>query len=58
MKALQWLSDHMDMATEKQRAEVALLKARLGESDEEETIDDGLLDALTGRFSPVTSSFI
>ena len=48
MKALQWLSDHMDMATEKQRAEVALLKARLGESDEEETIDDGLLDALTG----------
>ena len=48
MKALQWLSDHMDMATEKQRVEVALLKARLGESDEEETINDGLLDALTG----------
>ena len=26
MKALQWLSDHMDLATDKQRAEIALLK--------------------------------
>ncbi len=38
MKALQWLSDHMDMATEKQRAEVALLKAKL---DMDETGEDG-----------------
>ena len=29
MKALQWLSDHMDLATEKQKAEIALLKAKV-----------------------------
>ncbi len=40
MKALQWLSDHMDMATEKQRAEVALLKAKLGDGSEEKMVDD------------------
>lgn len=28
MKALQWLSDHMNLATEKQKAEIALLKSR------------------------------
>ena len=28
MKALQWLTDHMNLATEKQRAEIALLKSR------------------------------
>lgn len=48
MKALQWLTDHMDLATEKQRAEIALLKAKVQTDDGEETIDDGFLDALNG----------
>lgn len=46
MKALQWLTDHMDLATEKQRAEIALLKAKVQTDDGEETVDDGFLDAL------------
>lgn len=48
MKALQWLTDHMDLATEKQRAEIALLKAKVQTDDGEETVDDGFLDALNG----------
>ena len=48
MKALQWLSDHMDLATEKQRAEIALLKAKVQTDDGEEAADDGFLDALNG----------
>ena len=48
MKALQWLTDHMDLATEKQRAEIALLKAKVQTDDGEESVDDGFLDALNG----------
>ena len=48
MKALQWLTDHMDLATEKQRAEVALLKAKVQTDDGEEIADDGFLEALNG----------
>lgn len=41
MKALQWISDHMDLATEKQRAEIALLKSRAdaGKDDRESKLD-------------------
>lgn len=41
MKALQWLSDHMGLATEKQRAEIALLKSRAdaGKDDRENKLD-------------------
>lgn len=46
MKALQWLSDHMDMATEKQKAEIALLRTKVQTDGEEEIEDDGFLDAL------------
>ena len=38
MKALQWLADHMDLATEEQRARIAALKAKAGEDGNEETI--------------------
>lgn len=48
MKALQWLTDHMDFATEKQKAEIALLKAKVQTDDGEEIADDGFLDALNG----------
>lgn len=41
MKALQWISDHMDLATEKQKAEVALLKSKAdaGKDDRENKLD-------------------
>ena len=41
MKALQWLSDHMDLATDKQKAEIALLKSRAdaGKGDRENKLD-------------------
>ena len=48
MKALQWLSDHMDLATEKQKAEIALLKAKIQTDDGDEVADDGFLEALNG----------
>lgn len=48
MKALQWLADHMDLATEKQKAEIVLLKAKVQTDDGEEIADDGFLDALNG----------
>lgn len=49
MKALQWLSDHMDMATEEQKARIAQIKAQTerlsaepadGEEDGVEIIND------------------
>ena len=48
MAALKWLSDHMDLATEKQRAEIELLKAKSEKEDSssEGMEDDGFLDAL------------
>lgn len=46
-KALQWLSDHMDLATEEQKARVAALKAKV-QDDGEEYQDDGFLEALKG----------
>ena len=48
LKALQWLSDHMDCATEKQRAEIELLRARAKTDDNMEFQDDGFIDALNG----------
>lgn len=48
MKALQWLSDHMNLATEKQKAEIALLKAQVQMDDGDEVADDGFLEALNG----------
>lgn len=55
MKALQWLSNHMDLATEKQKAEIEQIKAQTevlklktqGEG-EDDTADDGFIAALNG----------
>lgn len=52
MKALNWLSDHMDLATEKQKAEIAVLKAKM-QQDDEDVEDDGFLEALKGEVSEV-----
>lgn len=51
MKALQWLTDHMDLATDKQKAEIALLRAKVQTDDSEEIADDGFLEALNGTAS-------
>lgn len=48
MKALQWLTDHMNLATDKQKAEIALLRAKVQTDDSEEIADDGFLEALNG----------
>ena len=55
MKALQWLSDHMDLGTEEQKAKIAQIKAQTeitklkAQMDEGEKIeDDGFLEALKG----------
>lgn len=37
MKALQWLSDHMDLATAEQRARIAVLKAQIDTEDDEQS---------------------
>lgn len=47
-KALQWLTDHMDLATEEQRAKISLLRAKAQNDEEEEIADDGFLEALNG----------
>jgi phage terminase small subunit len=55
MKALDWLTNHMDMATEEQRARIDALRAKAqqaaGGSDEEN--DDGFIDALSGKVDEV-----
>lgn len=49
MKALQWLTDHMDLATDKQKAEIAVLKAKVQTPDDDATKDDGFAEALNGH---------
>ena len=53
MKALDWLANHMDLATEEQRARIEQIKAQthrltIDEEEQEETVDDGFLKALEG----------
>lgn len=55
MKALQWLSDHMNMATEEQKARVEQIRAqteavklKTQTDDHDEVEDDGFLEALKG----------
>ena len=45
MKALEWLGDHMDLATEEQKARIAVLKAKSATSDPVE-VDNSYVDAL------------
>lgn len=51
MKALQWLSDHMDLATEEQRARIGALKAR-AKVDDQVSVEDKvakLFEAIGGE---------
>lgn len=42
MKALQWLSDHMDMATEEQKARIELIKAQANKANENDVPKGGI----------------
>ena len=53
MKALQWLTDHMDMATEEQKARIAVLKAKAQLDDSGQVEDDGFLEALSGKVDDI-----
>ena len=48
MKALNWLAEHMNMATEEQKVRIASMKAKAQLNDEDEIADDGFLEALNG----------
>lgn len=56
MKALNWISEHMDMATEEQKARIEQIRAKtiaLTGGKEEETEDDGFLEALKGTVNKI-----
>ena len=51
MKALQWLSDHMDLATEEQKARIGVLKAK-AKVDDQISVEDKvakLFEAIGGE---------
>lgn len=53
-KALDWLSKHMNLATEEQSAKIDLIKAqtqKITGDENAETVDDGFLDALNDSAS-------
>lgn len=55
-KALAWLADHMDMATEEQKARIDHIKAATakirGDDSDDGHEDDGFLEALKGEVEP------
>lgn len=46
MKALQWISDHMDLATEEQRARIAVMQSKIVPKDENEKSVQDWKDAI------------
>ena len=52
MKAIEWLANHMDLASEEQRAKIENLKASTvkikGEDSDDKNADSGFLDAMKG----------
>lgn len=54
MRALQWLTDHMDLATEKQKAEITLLKSRAdANKDDRENMLDKVFEQLESALKDV-----
>lgn len=53
MKALEWLSNHMDMATEEQKAKIAALRAKTQIDEDESVEDDGFIEALEGKVDEI-----
>ena len=56
MKAIDWLADHMDIATAEQKAKIEQISAKtafMSGTSEEETEDDGFIEALKGEVADV-----
>lgn len=56
MKAIDWLADHMDIATAEQKAKIEQIRAKIAimsGTSEEETEDDGFIEALKGEVADV-----
>lgn len=56
MKAIDWLADHMDIATVEQKAKIEQIRAKtaiMSGTSEEETEDDGFIEALKGEVADV-----
>lgn len=56
MKAIDWLADHMDIATTEQKAKIEQIRAKtaiMSGTAEEETEDDGFIDALKAEVADV-----
>lgn len=53
MKALEWLAEHMDLATEKQKAEISVLRAKIKEDDSDQIENDGFIEALDGKVNEI-----
>lgn len=56
MKAIDWLADHMDIATTEQKAKIEQIRAKtaiMSGTSEEETEDDGFIEALKGEVADV-----
>lgn len=57
MRALEWLAEHMNMASEEQKAKIDKLRAETarikGEDPDADQQDDGFLDALRGKVAEV-----
>lgn len=48
MKALDWLANHMNMATDFQKAQMEVMRIKVTGDEQEEIEDDGFMDALNG----------
>ena len=56
MKAIDWLADHMDIATAEQKAKIEQIRAKtaiMSGTSEEDTEDDGFIEALKGEVADV-----
>ena len=56
MKAIDWLADHMDIATAEMKAKIEQIRAKtaiMSGTSEEETEDDGFIEALKGEVADV-----
>ena len=52
LKALEWLADHMNLATEEQKLRIQMLKAKVEQPAGDEA-DDGFIEALEGKVSDI-----
>lgn len=56
MKALDWLTAHMDMATEEQKARIEMLRAKTQSDEDNSAEDDKFIEALEGKVDEIWQS--